>query len=78
MINQFAFVSGCRPEQAKQYLMSCNWHFEVRSTMFILECRLLYLCSSFITLVDKPQKLECSGVYYLLRKTINTRGPAVT
>lgn len=38
MINQFAFVSGCHPEQAKQYLMSCNWHFEVRSTKFILQC----------------------------------------
>lgn len=30
MINQFVLVAGCRAEDAKQLLVTSNWHFEVR------------------------------------------------
>ena len=28
MVNQFIVISGCRQEQAQQFLQNANWHFE--------------------------------------------------
>ncbi|ESN92001.1 hypothetical protein HELRODRAFT_116278 [Helobdella robusta] len=37
MINQFVYVTGCRTDQANQYLTSVNWHFEMALSLFFQE-----------------------------------------
>jgi len=44
MINQFVLAAGCRPEQAKQLLISSQWQFEAALSMFFQESTVPSLC----------------------------------
>lgn len=37
MVNQFAYVTGCQADQAHQYLVSTNWHFDSALSQFFEE-----------------------------------------
>jgi hypothetical protein len=37
MLSQFVYVAGCHPEQARQLLTECSWHFEMALSKFFQE-----------------------------------------